>query len=121
MVVLVVDDEAEACKLLNMILSDMGYQVHIAHNGKDALSILERMQFDIVFLDINMPDKSGIEIIQKLKNEGNKVRIIVVSAVDNEIAKTYIEEFGIDSYIIKPYKIDYLKAEITKAIRKIYC
>jgi len=117
--ILVVDDEIKACELLHMILTDMGYKVTIADRGTDALELARKKQYDFLFLDINMPDKSGIEVIQTLRKENNPIKIIVVSAVDNEIAKKYIKEQGVDGYIVKPYKIDILKGAIEKALKKI--
>ena len=119
MKILIVDDEFEICKVLKDMLDDMGYETFICSSGKDVLPIIENIYFDLLLLDINMPDLSGIDVIRELRKRNNRIKIIAVTAIDNELAKKYIEELGIDGYIIKPVKYDYLKKVLLDHIEKL--
>ncbi|MFH1283734.1 MAG: response regulator [bacterium] len=119
MEILVVDDEKQACSILEQILTDLGQTVTIVTKGKDVLDVLRRHTFDMIFVDINMPDISGIDVIKQIRAENSEIKIIVVSAVDNELAIRYIGELGINGYITKPIRIKYLEKAIKDTIKKI--
>jgi len=103
--ILVVDDEVKVCSLLRMMLE-----------AAAVVPLVDKRYYDLVLLDINMPHLSGIEVIQRLRARNRLIKIIVVTAVDNAIARQYIEELGIDGYVVKPFKYDYLRRVLKEQV-----
>jgi len=114
--ILVVDDEVKVCSLLRMMLEEMGHEVMVTIDAAAVVPLVDKRYYDLVLLDINMPHLSGIEVIQRLRARNRLIKIIVVTAVDNAIARQYIEELGIDGYVVKPFKYDYLRRVLKEQI-----
>ncbi len=107
--ILVVDDEIEACKVLEEFLSSKGHEVHTALDGPAAISKLEEVKPQIVFLDMIMPGMGGLEVLQELKRIDPEVTVIMVTVVtDHEQAKKTLE-LGAYDYITKPVDLNYLE------------
>ncbi len=107
--ILVVDDEIEACKVLEEFLSSKGHEVHTALDGPTAISKLEEVKPQIVFLDMIMPGMGGLEVLQELKRIDPEVTVIMVTVVtDHEQAKKTLE-LGAYDYITKPVDLNYLE------------
>lgn len=115
--VLVVDDEEDILNLVKTILVGNGYEVFTAKSGEEALTSAVRHQPDIIILDIVMPGISGLEVCRLLKNRKDleQTPIVVLSALDREIDKKYIEEAGADEYINKPFDI----SELLKVVDRV--
>ncbi|MDQ3099977.1 MAG: response regulator, partial [Bacteroidota bacterium] len=83
--ILLVDDEQEICLLLNALLMRYGANTVMAHSLEDAgTKLTERGPFDGVFLDVNLPDGKGYELIPAIRNNSDGVPVIVISAMDQE-------------------------------------
>jgi len=79
--------------------------VFIADRGEEALGLMRCTVFDIIYLDIKMPDLCGEQIIKEIKRNGLKTKIVVVTGITDELIKDYILFLGADHYITKPFKI----------------
>lgn len=113
---LIVDDEEEICWLLKYQLRKMGIESAVAHSLSQGLASYENCaEVDVVFLDINLPDGNGLDIIPLLKDKNNTIKIIVISAYDSkfEVEKAY--ELGIYQFLGKPFS----KNTISQLIGKI--
>ena len=86
--VLVVDDDDGVRRQLSYLLEDEGYEVQVAATGSAALSVLEAHAFDVVILDVRLPDLSGLEVFDTFRDRSRSVKTIIVSGylVDEEIA-----------------------------------
>ena len=111
---LVVDDTLDNLRLLAAMLSDKGYQVRKAINGKIAINTIQQMQPDLILLDINMPDLNGYEVCQMLKADPltKEIPIIFISALDDVLDKIRAFQVGGSDYIIKPFQPEELIARI---------
>jgi len=116
--VLVVDDEETVRVLFQRILQAAGYNVIIAANGKDALSVIEDDDIDVVLLDIRMPGLSGIDVLGKIRTDRPDICVIMVTAV--AIVQTAVEamKLGAVDYIIKPFDQNEVLRKIRQAIEK---
>lgn len=116
--ILVVDDEQSIREFLELLLSKEGYQVKTTGSAFEAIKILEKERFDVVFMDIQMPQMSGIEALITLKKIDPTIEIIVITAFGStEIAIDVIKKGAYD-FIAKPFKIDNLLITTKKAVEK---
>ncbi len=98
--ILLIDDESEICLLLQAILARQGFHSTSAHSLKEARQSLKSARFDGVFLDVNLPDGRGYELIPELKMMYPSIRVIVISAMDQE--RHGAMNAGADLFIPKP-------------------
>ena len=105
---LVVDDEPAIRQVLADFLTVRGHAVEAAASGAQALDLLRRYDFAVVFLDIVMPGMDGIEIIRRLRVEFPALTIIMISGVTDQQLAQQSMELGAFDYITKPFDLDYL-------------
>ncbi|HEY9124581.1 MAG TPA: response regulator, partial [Bacteroidales bacterium] len=112
--ILMVDDNPKNLQLLGTNLRNEGYRVEFATNGKMALSWVEKRVFDLILLDIMMPEMSGYEVCQKirLKAEYNDVPIIFLTAKVEKESVVHGFKLGAQDYITKPFDIAELMARV---------
>lgn len=115
--ILVVDDEPAILRFLRAGLGGQGYVVLEAENGQKALDAVRSKRADIVVLDLGLPDIDGLEIIQRVRNSGSTVPIIVLSSRSDDFAKVQALDYGADDYVTKPFGIEELLARIRAAQR----
>lgn len=115
-VLLVEDDEAIGMGL-TYSLEKEGYEVVIAKNAAEARSVWQPQKFDICILDINLPDGSGYDICQDIK-QSEDVPVIFLTAVDAEVNVVMGLELGADDYICKPFRVNELMARIKSVLRR---
>jgi len=107
--ILVVDDEKEVTELLEEFLSDKGYTVYTAQNGRMAVEITKKIRPHIVLLDIMMPEMDGITTLKELKKIDPAIGVVMATAVkDEELAKSTMA-MGAYDYVVKPFNLDYLE------------
>lgn len=116
--ILVVDDEASILELIEYNLTAKGYDVDSSTNGEDAFNRILMEKFDLVLLDQMLPKISGIEILKKVRAEGNATPVIFLTAVDAEENKIEGLISGADDYITKPFSVKELLARIEVVLRR---
>lgn len=110
--ILVVDDERHIVDALKIFLEIKGYNVLTATSAIEGINLVETEKPKIVFLDINMPEMTGIEALKKIKAIDNEIGVIMATAViDENVAKQAIE-LGASDYIIKPFDLHYLEKSL---------
>jgi two-component system, OmpR family, KDP operon response regulator KdpE len=114
--ILVIDDEQQILRALRTILSQQNYQVSTSSTGENGLALATAGQPDIVILDLGLPDMTGVEVCQQLR-EWTDVPIIVLSAHDSEAEKVAALDAGADDYLTKPFGVDELLARVRVALR----
>jgi two-component system KDP operon response regulator KdpE len=114
--VLVVDDEPPIRKLLRMGLSTQGYEILDAPSGKAALELLAEKP-DLIILDLGLPDTEGLELLRRMREQNERVPIVVLSSRGDETTKVQALDLGADDYITKPFGMDELLARIRAAVR----
>lgn len=101
--ILIVEDELSILKLLTYNLEQEGYEVESAMEGDKGLEMALHNSYDMVLLDLMLPNKDGMEICRELRQEKREVPIIMLTAKDSEIDKILGLEIGADDYITKPF------------------
>ena len=115
--ILVVDDDKEIVKALNIYLSNEGYNIFEAYDGYEALSVLEKEEIHLIVLDIMMPKLDGIATITKVREKQN-VPVIFLSAKSEDTDKIIGLNIGADDYVTKPFNPLELIARVKSLIRR---
>ncbi|MXY18811.1 MAG: response regulator transcription factor [Synechococcus sp. SB0676_bin_10] len=116
--ILVVDDEPSIRRILEARLSMIGYMVHSASNGEEALDLFHRHQPDMLVLDVMMPKLDGYGVCQEVRRESD-VPIIMLTALGDVADRITGLELGADDYVIKPFSPKELEARIRSVLRRI--
>lgn len=118
--VLVVDDNEMNRDMLSRRLQRHGHQVEVAVNGLEALAMIETQKFDLVLLDIMMPEMNGYEVLEHLKADHalRHLPVIMITAVDEIDSVVRCIELGADDYLPKPFNPVLLKARINASLEK---
>lgn len=114
--ILVIDDEHQILRALRTILSQQNYQVIATGTGEEGLAMATAVQPDIIILDLGLPDMSGVEVCQQLR-QWTDLPVIVLSAHDSEAEKVAALDAGADDYLTKPFGVDELLARVRVALR----
>lgn len=117
---LVIEDNKELAYNVKRGLEDEGLVIDIANNGEDGEEKAFINSYDVILLDLNLPDKDGIKILEFFRENKLNTPVIIVTARDgvNELAKGL--DLGADDYIVKPFQIIELRARIHAVIRRFY-
>ncbi len=115
--ILVVEDEKDIAKGIESYLSNQGYNVFLAYNGKEALEILKENEITLAVVDVMMPVMNGIDFVIEARKE-HVFPIIILSAKSEEADKIIALNIGADDYITKPFKPLELLARVNSSIRR---
>ena len=115
--ILIVDDENDIAELISDILQDEGYETFIANDGKGAIELVKNEDFDLILLDVMMPDISGTEVCANIRNI-TSCPIIFVTAKTQLVDKLVGFEVGADDYITKPFINEELIARVKAHLRR---
>ena len=110
--ILVVDDEPEVRQLMEHFLTERGYEVRIAENGRLALAALDTFMADVVLLDMHMPEMDGLETLKRLAVRSPSLPVIMVTVNDDVETTTHLLQMGAADYVPKPFNLDYLEQAI---------
>ncbi|RJQ34675.1 response regulator [Candidatus Parcubacteria bacterium] len=99
--ILVVEDEKPMAKALVLKLNHAGFEATMANNGEEALEILQKEQFDLMLLDLIMPRMDGFSVLEKIKEKGIKVKIVVTSNLGQEEDFARAKDLGAGDYFVK--------------------
>ncbi len=117
--ILVVEDEVKLAQFIELELKYEGYQITIAHDGLAGLTMARENNPDLVLLDWMLPGISGPEICRRLRQTGNKVPIILLTAKDDISDRVTGLDSGADDYLVKPFSIEELLARLRAHLRRI--
>jgi len=115
--VLVIDDEPQIIKALGVNMQARGYQMYAAANAKDGLVIAAERSPDVVIVDLGLPDRDGMTVINALRSWSN-VPILVLSGRSDSKFKIHALEIGADDYLTKPFDVEELFARIRAVSRR---
>src|SRR4030042_1956287 len=114
--ILIVDDDEVMSRTLSDILKKMSYEVTSLQTGKDALSPLQESIFDLILLDIRLPDLNGLDVLKKIREIDSDSFVIVMTAYADVQTAVAAMKAGAYDYINKPFEIDEFKLTIKKAL-----
>ena len=116
--ILVVEDEDPIRDLVATALRFTGFPVSTASSGREAISEARNEQFDLLVLDVNLPDVDGYEICRKLRSDGNDVAVIFLTARDDPADLKSGFNAGADDYLTKPFSLEELMLRIDAVLRR---
>ncbi len=115
MKILIIDDDIELTKAVVSTITSVGHDVKFTNEPKEGLKLIREQNYDVVFLDLSMPELSGIDIINNLVEDGickeKKIVVMTASAVDDDELKNLVD-LGVHSILRKPVDIDTLLDKI---------
>ncbi len=115
---LVVDDEPFLRDAVAASLRFLGFEVTAAETGTEALRLARNGRFDLVVLDVMLPDVDGFEVVRRLRRDGSRVPVIFLTARDTQADKVTGLTLGGDDYLTKPFGLEELAARIRSVLRR---
>lgn len=115
--ILIIEDEEKIARILQLELEHEGYETKTAKTGKEGLALLEEYEWDLVLLDIMLPELNGIEVLRRMRSAGNITPVILLTARDSLPDKVTGLDQGANDYVTKPFKIEELLARIRALLR----
>ena len=115
--ILIVDDEANMRRVLEIMLARGGHQVFTAENGVEALALLEKQGVDLIITDMRMPHMDGLGLLQRLRENGGEVPVIVVTAHGTIDSAVEAMRNGAVDYLLRPFDIEALELSIARILR----
>jgi DNA-binding response OmpR family regulator len=116
--VLVVEDERAIADLLRTYLADGGFEVRTCSDGAGALGEVAAFRPDVVLLDVGLPGLDGVEVMRRLRAEGDRTPVVFVTARDDEVDRVLGQELGADDYVTKPFSPRELLARVRAVLRR---
>ncbi|MFH0764482.1 MAG: response regulator [Candidatus Omnitrophota bacterium] len=111
---LVVDDEKEICDFMKNFFQERGYEVFISLSGEDALEAIKKDKPDLVLLDIKMKGMDGIAALKHIKDMDKKIKVVMVTALEDQEKMNEACKLGACEYITKPLMLDHLEEAVEK-------
>lgn len=117
--ILVVDDNPDNAHIIRDYLEARGYPIAVAYDGEQAMVLFEQVQPLIVLLDVMMPGRDGWQVCRDMKLDpvrGKRIRVIMVTALDDWVNKRQALQTGADDYVEKPFELAKLAATVERNI-----
>ncbi len=116
--VLIVDDDPAVCKLLEKVMHSNDLEATVADSGLAALNYLKNRTYDMILMDVMLGDMEGFEVIKRLRSQGIKTPVMIVSGRNEDYDSLYGLSLGADDYITKPFRPLVLGAKVKALIRR---
>lgn len=116
--VLVVEDQEKMSSFLKRGLNEVGYAVDVAETGQSAESLVSENEYDLIVLDVMLPDQNGMDTARHLRRDGYHGPILMVTALSTTKDKVHGLDAGADDYLTKPYSFDELLARVRALLRR---
>lgn len=117
--ILAVDDEQGMCLIIKETFSPMGFSVFAANNADDAIRIVNKEKPKLIFLDIRMQGKSGLEVLKEIKQIDRSIKVVMLTVVSDEATKQKARELGADDFVTKPFMSEHLEEVARKEIAEL--
>jgi two-component system phosphate regulon response regulator PhoB len=117
-VILVIEDDEGIQDMLTYSLKPDGFELHSAYTAKQGWEIIENKQIDLVLLDWMLPDKSGIDLLHRIRKYYSQLPVIMITARAEEEDRVLGLDLGADDYITKPFSVRELKSRIQAVLRR---
>ena len=115
--ILIAEDEKRIAAFLEKGLAASGFATTVAVTGSDALRLARRGEFDLLILDVGLPEKDGFEVLRELRGSGSRLPIVMLTARDGVTDTVSGLEGGADDYVTKPFRFEELLARIRARLR----
>jgi DNA-binding response OmpR family regulator len=116
--ILLVEDERKLARVIGRQLTRATYEVDIVHDGQSAIDNILSEEYQIIILDLNIPNKSGIEVLHEIRSKSYLTPVLIISARDTVKDRVNGLEIGADDYLTKPFDSSELLARIQAILRR---
>jgi two-component system alkaline phosphatase synthesis response regulator PhoP len=116
--ILLVEDEKSIQDVVALNLELEGYELEVRGEGKEALKVIEEEHFDLIILDVMLPDISGLQVCESIRLKDDKTPIIILSAKDTSSDRIKGLKSGADDYLIKPFNLEELQLRVEKLLQR---
>lgn len=116
--VLLVDDEVKFAQSLRKVLESQRYTVDVVHDGLEGYTQAVVEQYDLLLLDVSLPQMDGVEVCRRLRDEGAVLPILMLTARDAVADRIVGLDSGADDYLVKPFEVDELLARMRSLLRR---
>ncbi len=117
--ILVIEDDRDIAGLVALHLRDEGYEVDLAHDGRQGLEAARSKPYELVILDLMLPGVDGLSICRELRAQSNYVSILMLTSKSSELDRVLGLELGADDYLTKPFSIRELVARVRALLRRM--
>lgn len=117
--VLIIEDDPDIAQLIAMHLQDNEWEIELAGTGKSGLEAFQRRQFDLVVLDVMLPEMDGLAVCRELRSRADYVPILMLTSKSSELDRVVGLEMGADDYLTKPFSIPELIARVRALFRRV--
>lgn len=117
--ILVIDDEKVVCESCKKVLAEEGYEVTTSTDGAEGLDQATKGEFDAVLLDLRMPRKSGLEVLQGIREQKPQTAVVMITAYPTADSAVESMRLGARDYLLKPFTPDELRAKVQEAMRVV--
>ncbi|MGL4773384.1 MAG: response regulator transcription factor [Clostridium sp.] len=118
--ILIIEDDRELAELIKKGLMGFGFYSDIANTGEEGEEKALLNEYDGILLDLNLPDKDGLDVLKEIRQSEIITPIIIVSARDKVKERALGLDYGADDYIVKPFDLVELRARINAVVRRFY-
>ena len=116
--ILIVEDDEKIARVIQLELEFESYEVSNAYTGKEALDKYEEENFDLILLDVMIPELNGLEVLRRVRQKDESIRIIMLTARDAVMDKVSGLDSGANDYMTKPFEIEELLARIRAQLKQ---
>ncbi len=118
MKILVVEDEVKVSSFITRGLQEEGYSVEVAEDGRKGLDLIKTKEYDIVLLDLMIPEIDGLEVLERMRQDGIETPVLIITAKSAKEDVIKGLDTGSDDYLTKPFSFDELLARIRALLRR---
>src|SRR6188768_3410441 len=116
--IVVIDDEVNAAAALETLLREDGYEVARAHDGREGLALLEKIDADVVLTDLRMPGMDGLELLTRIKEIRPEVMVLLMTAYGTVKTAVKAMRLGAEDYLGKPIDVEELEVVLERVLEK---
>ncbi|NGP45656.1 response regulator transcription factor [Bacillaceae bacterium SIJ1] len=120
MKILLVEDEKQLAHIIKNGLKKMSYAIDTAFDGEEALELLEINSYDLVILDLNLPKIDGIDVLKRIRETDDELKVLILSARNDVVDKVHGLDLGANDYLEKPFDFLELAARIRNLLRRSF-
>ena len=112
--ILLAEDNLINQKVAQSIFKNIGYEIDIAKNGREAVELMEKDKYDVIFMDLLMPETDGYQATEEIRKAGYTLPIIAMSADEDDKTRAAAFKAGMNDYVMKPARVESIKQLLIK-------
>jgi two-component system cell cycle response regulator CtrA len=116
--VLLIEDDRSSARSVELMLTAEKFNVEITGDGEEGLDLAQAYDYDVILLDLNLGDMSGLDVLRGLRRAGSKTPVVIISGSSDVAMKVRAFSGGADDYVVKPFHKDELTARLRAVIRR---